>query len=968
MRYREVFLLVFILTFFLLSWSSARAVEYKLVVNNSTYENEEEISNVVVKGDDENAQEIGGIWGNATFDYFGNLGTVIAGGEAGDAVNNNVTVDNIIAIYFSENVTQFLNSGLIKAYGSAGNAEGDYLNLSVGSVLAPTTLYGVYFGSYVGSFNNTGTIEVSTSAGNATGTGSSVFSGDAYGVYFDAGVGIFENTGTIKVGAVAGNAIGDSSEIGSGYVYGVFDNGTIDTFINKGNLTVNASIGNIIGNNAEGGVGLIYGAYFKNFNGTFDNEGNIEVSGIIGSATGNNTDGSAESIYGVYFSTFNGTFSNSGAIRVNLTLGNISGYDSSMYVDDVYAIHLNGDVNNFTNSGSILVQATMGDVDLDVSANASGGDAYADAEAYASSIYGLYFSGGVETFKNTGNIGVSVEVGNNVDVSDIKAVYILNGQANIYNIGNITTSVKVRNNSIVSDVAGIWVQNSSNATINNEGLIYLSVDPTLVGSGGSFASVSVNSTAAIYMEDTTATISNPGVIHLYTDIPGANIRTLWLEDSDVTFKDKFSITYGDPGITKRPIYVDDGSSLNLNGAILVARAGVDLQINHPYYNIENDNGTVTGTFSKLEDGTKNPDIKPYWYGPDRGEDSAVIFRYDPKHSASSVSVHASRVFTRNVMNVVISHMVYDKMKWLITEDEKRVKLADSGQVVTDAGNITPYSEAYRNGAFFLPYYFDVEAEDLGYDARGFGFAMGLERRITNEVSAGIFGGISKLDVDFTDMDYGGKDDEQDVYSLGIYANYVGEPWYVGLIAMGYAVQHDYEGLTGPDYDIHEKADYWSHGFEGELVAGYMFGGEDWVVMPEIGVGYSYWRVSDFTTDADYSNWDKKYESESDGYVRLLAGVTGLKRWKFMDTKFDVFASLRLEEAVGDNDIAITQSIPGIGSGKEKVEEDIGDTSFVGRVGFSITLKDRLKLNFTFRSEFNEDYTVYSGRASLGISF
>ena len=71
---------------------------------------------------------------------------------------------------------------------------------------------------------------------------------------------------------------------------------------------------------------------------------------------------------------------------------------------------------------------------------------------------------------------------------------------------------------------------------------------------------------------------------------------------------------------------------------------------------------------------------------------------------------------------------------------------------------------------------------------------------------------------------------------------------------------------------------------------------------------------------------------------------------------------------GDNDISITQSIPGIGSGDEDVEEDIGDTSIIGRVGLSVTIMDRAKLNLTFRSEFNEDYTVYSGRVSLGISF
>ena len=891
----------------------------------------------------------------------------------------------VVGAYLYYGADNFTNTGSIFASVDIGEVSGDYADVGVYSdddyspaVVGVSTYDDVY------EFLNSGVIDASINIGDVSGYDADIYVTAEYeeaptvaGVYFYYGPDEFTNTGVISASVNIGDLSGEDAYVemytDDGYtsvVAGVLSYGSGD-FVNKGRILANVNIGDLSGIGTyvemytyEYESTVVSGVLFDDSVDTFKNSGSIFASVKIGDITGLNSGvelyadyDNAPTVAGVYFDYDVDTLVNSGAIIASVETGDITSEDSFVYVygydsetPSVVGIYFYDNISELRNSGFI-------------GANVKIGNALAPGtEIYAMDVYGMFFDSGVGQLINSGTISATVKAGGNAIVGNIAAIKGYYGDINIQNTGNIITEVDVGNNSTISHVAGIWSQNISNATINNEGLIYLKVDPLLA-----VGSVSVNNTAAIYVQNSVATISNPGIIHLYTDIPGANIRTLWLDDSTVTLQGKFSITYGDPGITRRPIFVDANSTLNLNDAVLVARAGVNLKINYPYYNIEND-GTVNGTFSKLEDGTSNPDIKPYWYGSDRGEDSAVIFRYDPKHSTTSLSLHASRVMVRNVMNVVVSNMVYDKMKWLITKDERKVKFADSGQIVTDAANITPLSKTYRNGAFVFPYYFDVEADDLGYDARGYGFALGLERRIANAVSAGIFGGISKVDVDFNDRDYGGKDDEQDIYTLGLYANYVCEPWYVGLVAMGYAVQHDYEGLTGPNYDIHERADYWSHGFEGELVAGYMFGGRDWIVMPEVGIGYSYWRVSDFTTDADYSNWDKEYESESDSFVRLLAGITGLKRWNFTDTKFDIFASFRLEEAVGDNDIAITQSIPGIGSGKEKVEEDIGDTSFVGRVGFSITLKDRLKFNFTFRSEFNEDYTVYSGRASIGISF
>ena len=602
------------------------------------------------------------------------------------------------------------------------------------------------------------------------------------------------------------------------------------------------------------------------------------------------------------------------------------------------------------------------------------GDVSGDgAEGRVVLIFGVYSDDEIQNFENSGTISVSAVGGNNVSMNDISAIWV-EGKSSLINTGNVLTTVKVGANSAVSDVSGIFLDDADDSIINNTGLIYVGVDPFAVVGPVTV----VDRVAGIFVSDSdNVTIYSPGRIHLYTDVPDANLRTLWLSSSAVTFDRAFGIAFGDPGITKRPIYLEGGSLLNLNGSTLVAYAGRDLRFNRPYYLIERDNATsdeVTGRFGGLKKGSRNPDLTVSWFGPARGEDDpegvAVVWNYNPKESSADASVHAAFAVMQNIRGLLTTHLMYKKLTWWLSQKDSKVLLADSGQIKSDVGaGVGIVGKRAKTGAFFMPVYTDVEADDIGYDAHAHGFIMGLEREIYNSLVAGVFGGISRSEVKFNEYESGGIEDDQDIYHLGVYANYGYGRWYGSLVLMGYAVQHDYVGRTGPEFEMKETADYWSHGLESEFVVGYGFGNmKSWMVMPELGIGYSYWRVSDFKTDAEYSAWDKYYEGEDDSYFRSIVGLTGVKRWLAKDVKVDLLASVRWEQALGDNDISITQSLDKLGSSKREVEEEIGDTSIIGRVGLSLTFKERLKLNITFRSEFNEDYTVYSGRASIGISF
>ena len=92
-----------------------------------------------------------------------------------------------------------------------------------------------------------------------------------------------------------------------------------------------------------------------------------------------------------------------------------------------------------------------------------------------------------------------------------------------------------------------------------------------------------------------------------------------------------------------------------------------------------------------------------------------------------------------------------------------------------------------------------------------------------------------------------------------------------------------------------------------------------------------------------------------------------KLWIKNETRFLWEGSLKIEQALNDNDVSIKQSIPGIGASEVEVKEDIANTSVIGRLGFSIS-KGRIKFGVSFEGEYNEDYKIWSGLVDLRVSF
>ncbi len=950
------------------------------------------------------------IWGNVgSFVNSGDIKVNVKVGDANGTSSFVTTYDEnsntgVYGVYIGNNVNvnKFENTGNILASVVAGNASGENSKVLSGHVLGVDIGSDDYYEQSVGSFTNKGSIEAYAEAGNAEGPGSFVTAFSANPVWVDYSyVNNFENSGNLIATAKAGNATGDNSiveitDLGSGFL------GEVNSFVNSGNIITTAIAGDATGNNSTVGIGpelnAIYGVYFEDSVGNFTNTGNILINAKVGNAKGDNSEALIYAVAGIINFGDVGTFKNTGKIVTTANAGDAEGNYSSVGVDEIYGVYLGGSVGKFENSGSIVVDALagsavgnnswiyMGEVDSIhgvyfannvadfsntglISVSAKAGDAIGNGSYVGVyDVIGAYFDGSVENFKNTGTISATAKAGgalgtdSNVEISGVAGVYF-GGDVNATNEGNIITFVKAGKDANISDIAGLAVTSADSANnIVNKGNIYLAVDAP--------QAQSVSNAAGIYVHNSDVTISNPGAIYLWTNASNADIRTLRIESSTVTLSDKFAVVFGQEGINKPPIYVDNSSTLKLNSAELIARAGNRLFFGQPYYVIENYNnsGAVDGNFGNLLRGYQNPDILVNWYDSNRGENSAVTFSYQPKSSAPALGLHSSIAVVDTITNLFTASNLFSEN--LLAQTNNKVYFAAASNVANDA--ISPYkvNQRLENAMFIYPFYGVVNGSNsLKYDATAKGFVAGYEHKFDDYLRLSLFGGYARGDVDFNIK--GSNDENQNIYIAGFSLDKIARqesPIYVGLTTIGYHTDHDYSGATGPNYEIPEKANYNSNGLEVNLISGYKFFGNDWEIMPHIGAGLSYWHLNNFNTEALDPNWNRFYDSADNTYGKLMAGLSGVKNWNVQENQIYLAGLLRAQQVIGNNDFSIAQELPYLNSGKVGVTQSISNFSLIGRVELGLKIKKRFLIGLSSGTELNADYKAYDGRLFFSYSF
>jgi len=909
------------------------------------------------------------------------------GAESSADAEDLARIYEVVGGYFEGYVGSFTNSGIISASADIGQSiSGDITALAANGGVADAWLYaevndilGAYFGNEVGAFTNTGTISASALLGNvsgssitaeADGAGSNAYAGlDAgieyiYGTYFYE-VGAFDNSGTISASALLGDvsaSITAEADGGAGsgayawldadieYIYGTYFGNEVSAFTNTGTISASALLGDVsasITAKADGAesyaearldarIDEVYGAYFYYEVGSFTNSGTISASARMG-----NVD------FSVSISETNG-----GSAEAELDVG----------IENVAGVSFDGDVSAFENSGSISALAQIGDI------NVSGEGA--DIEAGIYEVAGAVFEEYVGSFANSGAIYASATTGDatgaQVGVKDVVGALFDGGAGTIDNSGTIAVAVKSGQNSEVMNVAGLVLENASGTFLDNTGNILVSVD----GAGST-----VDQVAGIYINNSSdVTLSNPGTVWLSVPDGAANVRTLWVENSTATLDESFSLVFGAPGIDpshddtanldKRPIYVGDGSTLDLNDADLITRVDSrNLRFNTPYYLIQNE-GTVENEFGGLVKGWTNPELTANWVGENNGENAAVKFNYVPGTRSRAVAMGypaasiVSSTFAQTVTG--FSPGGGSPLYFLTEKKDERILLASAA--ATPATLISP---AYDKGIFLMPVYTRVEADDLGFDADAYGFALGVGGELRKDLAATLYGGYSRVDLDFDVT--GPREEEQDIFVGGLSLTYAPKPVFAKFLANFHRADHDYEGRTGDSYELYEKADYDSWGLDLELTGGYLFGNKKFSVVPEIGLGYTYYEADDFHTEvAANPGWNRRYDTDSVDFAKGILGLHGVARFNGGQSKSMLYGSVRLEQAFGDNDVSVISCLQGLP--RYRLEQDISNTTVVCQLGLGFRIADRWMLDINGRGDFNGDYNAYTGRAMLKYTF
>lgn len=789
------------------------------------------------------------IWGNVS--EFKNSGSITNYAKGGSAKGErNALVDTWSGLVLS-NVDSFTNSGRISSKAEAGNAEADdsYIYASADGVV-------IYSNGY---FNNkdTGTIEAKAQIGNVNGTNS--YAGVYVGGFRLGSIMEFKNSGTIKQEVQAGKVGGENSQIvvsAKGEIYP----GDMELFENTGTISTKVTIGDVEGKNSSiyswdaVSAVTIYGG-FRSTAGIlkeFNNSGNFEIRLNVGNATGE--DSKIElNARGVLIDAEVETFVNQGNVTVDLRSGDASGKNSKVYVyDKVYmhfiecgritcdsaivGIDLNNKVNNFFNTGNIRVNVELG------SATGSG------SEVKLNETWGVRLNNGFESAINNGNVNVSLKVGSNGQIIDSGGYYIANANGRFENgqNGRIIVNIDAPNTSSVDGVAGIFITSSNLTSLSNSGEIRI-----------------VNNhpnarIAGIWIENSTVNnLTNNAYIYFDNSAPETNvdIRTLRIEgNSNVTLGDKFSILFMQDNVYTfnrklEPIYVGQGSTLNLNNSTL--RVGIRnfslVEFNKCYPIAKNDGGTINGEWNlNIEKGYSNPTINVEWCDSNqRNGNAQIVFRYyqqpepqppqqpptiknPPPELASphmTFKMHPVRLSSLLIEYVYLERQIPD----VLTETLPVLRFSKK----TYLASLSPVKSYEADRFLFtIPFHTYTNAHSLGYRAYANGLILGFSPKPEGKLRYGIYGAY--VDGYVKAKNFPASED-LNTYAIGFYSSYLNKPYFLAFDLLGETTKHKYKGRTGFNFEIPETAKYWSRKYESKLVGGYLFSDSTWSIMPTIGV-------------------------------------------------------------------------------------------------------------------------------------
>ncbi|MCG8566038.1 MAG: autotransporter domain-containing protein [Desulfobacterales bacterium] len=557
---------------------------------------------------------------------------------------------------------------------------------------------------------------------------------------------------------------------------------------------------------------------------TFTNAGNITLSNVSNSAfafihlIGNDNDdidihnqGNLSLSYGpndgtlyTYGIRTDGNVVNGGNINLNIHRQGVYYYAWS------WGINCQGDT--LTNTGNINLVVNGGSINSNTNSVAIGTGIYFNGNTMTNSgDISVHCTGGIIT--STGTVALSNAVG-------------VNARGTFHHTGTITARAvagKYRPNSSTpytgEDSTAYGIKAAANLTLNSEGLIWASAQPSPGQSDGT------HNAYQVYVDSGTTTITGYSM--------------------ELSNQVQFDSTY------KGAIKVNTGAGLAFSSAVL-------------YLSMSNSfTGEVEYEIPMLEEGAVMADqfaslgpIPPeYQVELIDGNGAAlqkVKFTYAPVDDPAMIGTEIQNSFDAQEHAMIRANVSHGLIKDLIPSKKINLNFMESPEMLLSrlSRSKTPLPDlpAFGEDVVFAGPVFLTSSNDSthGYEAKTHGILAGYTRHLNDHFYVGGHAGISDIDIHFTGTGEEQRYEDTLNYSLGGHLLYLHDKrWLFTAIGSLFYGQTDYW-----DNALHnrETADYESYAVLVDLAVGRFVNMEWFTLMPEVGVSTSWNYRESFTTD------------------------------------------------------------------------------------------------------------------------
>lgn len=243
----------------------------------------------------------------------------------------------------------------------------------------------------------------------------------------------------------------------------------------------------------------------------------------------------------------------------------------------------------------------------------------------------------------------------------------------------------------------------------------------------------------------------------------------------------------------------------------------------------------------------------------------------------------------------------------------------------------------------------------GFKSDTFGTAMGLEKKVSNQVKAGIGYAYNDTDVKST-----GRDTDVTTHTALVYGEYKPSNWFVnGIMSYGWSDYDESKNVAGNIV----TAKYDAETFGLQAMTGYDIFTKYATVTPEAGLRYIHIKTDGYT--------DSAMQSVSSNTSDIITGVIGSRVRKTFDTqsglRFTPEAKLAMTYDLKHDNVTSNVTLP---NGSSYSVNGKALDRFGIEVGGNITaeINDNVELSLGYEGKFREDYQDHSGLINFKYNF